>query len=280
MIHLNYVGWEAAICPEYGMNTISLTHHGEQILRTPVSLAQLEEDACIYGTPILLPPNRTDGGHFTFEGREYTLPINDLAGGNHLHGFLNRTAFIVDELTESSVKAHYENDGALFPFCFRMDVKLWLDQLGYHQQFAVTNTGDKNMPLTFGLHTNFAEKERFFVPLGQRHEKTERHIPTGTLLPLDEREKAICTGCAPDGEAISGFYTSAGHTAGIGRFYYHVSPNFDQWILWNGGGKAGFVAIEPQRGAVNALNSGDGLKTLAPGQTEVFSTCISPCAAI
>ncbi len=280
MIHLNYAGWTAQICPEYGMNTISLTYHSQQILRTPSSPALLEEDACIYGTPMLLPPNRTDGGCFVFEGVRYELPINDAAGGNHLHGFLNRTAFVLDEVGESRVSAHYENAGALFPFCFRMDVKLWLDDKGYHQQFAVTNTGKQNMPLTFGIHTNFAEKDRFFAPLGQRHEKTGRHIPTGKLLPLDEREKAMCTGFAPDGKAISGFYTAAGHTAGIGSFYYHVSPNFDQWILWNGGGKAGFVAIEPQCGAVNALNSGDGLKILAPGQTEVFTTCISPCAAI
>lgn len=280
MITLTYADWAAQICPEYGMNTVSLTYHGEQILRAPASLEQLEEDSCIYGTPILLPPNRTDGGRFTFEGAHYELPVNDVAGGNHLHGFLNRTAFVLDEVGDSFVSAHYENRGELFPFCFRMDVKLWLDETGYHQQFSVTNTGSKNMPLTFGLHTNFAEKPFFSVPLGQRWEKTERHIPTGKLHLLDEKEKAICTGTQPDGSAISGFYTSAGNTAQIGKLYYHVSPNFDQWILWNGGGKAGFVAIEPQCGAVNALNSGVGLKTLATGQTVTFSTCISPRASI
>lgn len=275
MIELRFGNWKAKLCPEYGMNTLSLQLAGEEILRAPENMEEFYADPCVYGTPVLLPPNRTDGGKFCFAGREYALPINDTAGNNHLHGFLNRTAFTVDELTESGVKAHYENKGELFPFPFRMEIEAWLDEEGYHQQFSVTNTGEGDMPLTFGIHTNFAEKERFFVPLGQRHEKTERHIPTGKLLPLDDREKKICTGFSPDGSPISAFYTSAGHTAGIGRITYRVSPNFDQWVLYNGGGKAGFVSIEPQSGAVNALNSGLGLKVLKPGQTEVFSTCMS-----
>lgn len=280
MITLTYADWAAQICPEYGMNTISLAYRDEQILRASASAARLQEDACIYGTPMLLPPNRTDGGRFTFEGVAYALPINDVAGGNHLHGFLNRTAFVVDAAGESCVTAHYENRGELFPFCFRVDVVLRLEETGYHQMFSIMNTGDKNMPLTFGIHTNFAEKPFFAVPLGQKWEKTARHIPTGKLLPLDEREQVFCTGFVPDSSPISGFYTSAGHTARIGELYYHVSENFDQWILWNGNGQQGFVSIEPQCGAVNALNSGTGLKILAPGQAEVFSTCISTKAQI
>lgn len=276
MIQLQYENWKATLCPEYGMNTVSLLYDGEQILRAPESMEEFDRDPCVYGTPVLLPPNRTDGGKFSFGVREYALPINDVAGGNHLHGFLNRTAFVIDRQTESTVNAHYENRGEVFPFDFRMDIAARLDEKGYHQQFRITNTGAEDMPLTFGIHTNFAEKERFFVPLGQRFEKTERHIPTGRLLELDDREKTICAGFSPDGAAISGFYTAAGHTAGIGRMCYRVSPNFDQWVLYNGGGKAGFVSIEPQSGAVNALNSGVGLKILKAGQTEVFETSVSP----
>ena len=274
MIELQLGPWKASLCPQYGMNTVSLRLDGEQILREPENMEAFYADPCVYGTPVLLPPNRTDGGKFSFGGKEYALPINDIAGNNHLHGFLNRTAFVIDELTESSVKAHYENKGEAFPFPFRMEIRAWLEEDGYRQQFSVTNTGEGNMPLTFGIHTNFVEKPRFFVPLGLRQEKTARHIPTGRLLPLDEREKAMCTGFAPDGEPISAFYTSAGHTAGIGRVLYKVSPNFDNWVLYNGGGKAGFVSIEPQSGAVNCLNSGNGLKVLASGKTEVFSTAI------
>lgn len=275
MIELRYGAWEAKLCPEYGMNTVSLRLNGEQLLRAPENMEDFYADPCVYGTPVLLPPNRTDGGRFCFEGKEYVLPINDVAGNNHLHGFLNRTAFVVDDRTENAVKAHYENRDELFPFAFRLDIDAWLDEAGYHQQFSVINTGEGNMPLTFGIHTNFAEKERFFVPLAQRQEKTARHIPTGRLLPLNERETAMVSGFVPDGEAISGFYTSAGHTAGIGRITYRVSEKFDRWVLYNGGGKAGFVSIEPQSGSVNCLNSGDGLKVLAPGSAEVFTTLIS-----
>lgn len=273
MIHLQYKEWKADLTPEYGMNTVCLTYEGEHILRNPAG----EEEPgkiTIYGTPLLLPPNRTAWGKFSFDGKEYQLPINEERFQNHIHGFLRFQPFTVTEQSENQVKAVFANRGEIFPFDFSVCLNYWLDDEGYHQEIAITNTGDCDMPLTFGIHSNFEEKPYFQVPLGKWYQINDHLIPTGDPVELTERQKMFRDGMQPDGGDIEGFYTSVGNVAKIGRMEYRVSENFNQWILYNARGNRGFISIEPQCGAVNSLNSGDGLHRLVPGETEVFSTLI------
>lgn len=275
MVVLQYGAWQARILPEMGMNTLSLTYEGCPVLRTPESLQALLESPSVYGVPILLPPNRTEGGRFCFDGVQYHLPINEPAFHNHLHGAVLSSAFAVTRQTQQEVTAVYENDGGDFPFPYRLEVCFCLTEKGYRQTFAVTNTGNKDMPLTFGLHTIFASQCRIQVPIGKRWRVNDCYIPTGELEELSEEARSYRRGMCPEGKLVRGFYTAEGNTARVGDFCYRVSENFDQWVLWNGDGDQGFCAIEPLRGAVNALNSGVGLLRLAPGETERFETEIS-----
>ncbi len=275
MIQLHYQQWQAAIDPEHGMNTVSLTWKDEHILRNPAG--QPEPGAsCLHGTPLLLPPNRTADGRFDYEGQAYQLPINEEERNNHLHGYLRFQSFAVTEQSESLVAAEYENKGEIFPFPFKVSLRYHLDGQGYHQHITVENTGSKNMPLTFGIHTNFEEKDYFRVPLDRHCAVDSRYLPTGVLEPLSERQQQFRDGMAPDGGNVDGFYLSGGNVARIGKMEYTVSPNFTHWILYNKWGGQGFVCIEPQCGGVNCLNSGQGLRHLAPGQKETFHTCIGP----
>ena len=273
MIQLRYKNWQADILPEHGMNTVRLTCDGEHILRDPAGTENLET-SCLHGTPLLLPPNRTEFGRFFFDGKEYQLPINEELRQNHLHGFLRFQSFSVTEQSEIHAVAEYENKGDIFPFPFGIRVTCRLDEKGYHQEFAITNTGNTDMPLAFGIHSNFEEKDHFRIPLEKQYIINERCIPVGEPAELDQRQKQYRDGMKPDGKDIDGFYTSGGNAARIGRMEYRVSENFNQWILYNRGGDQGFISIEPQCGAVNCLNNGRGLLRLASGKTEIFCTLI------
>lgn len=273
MIRLQYKHWQAVITPEQGMNTVLLTCDGEYILRNPEGIVD-PGTSCLHGTPLLLPPNRTEYGRFTFDGKMYQLPINEGTLQNHLHGFLRFQAFTLTEHSDTYAVAVYENNGQIFPFPFAVRVTCRLDENGYHQEFAITNTGNADMPLAFGIHSNFEEKNYFRIPLGKQYIINERCIPVGEPVELDDRQKQYRDGMQPDGKSIDGFYTSGGNTARIGRMEYTVSDNFNQWILYNRGGNQGFISIEPQCGAVNCLNSGRGLLRLSSGETEVFCTLI------
>ena len=273
MYILQFQDWEAGIRPDLGMNTVFLRCRGEDILRAPESEDALQAHPCVYGTPLLLPPNRTAGGSFSFGGVRYALPVND-PGGHHIHGELFHADFRVLRAEAGEITGVFENTGDGFPFPFRIEVQARLGAEGYCQQFRITNTGSSPMPLTFGLHTTFVEKSPIRVPVGQLWERDETLIPTGRKLSPEPRLAAFCQNFLPDGAPVSGFFTSRGNTARIGSFFYRVSDNFNQWTLWNGSGNQGFISIEPQQGAVNALNSGEGLLTLLPGETECYQTWI------
>lgn len=272
LIFLSGHGWEADVSPQYGMNAIRLSYQGQQILRYPENMdLLLSVTTASYGTPLLLPPNRTEHATFRFDDRLYYLPLNEQRYQNNIHGQLRQAVFRVEEETALSVKAYYRNIGEIFPFPFLVSVHYYLDETGFHQRFTFENTGKTDMPLTFGLHTNFVAPEWLRVPLGKKWVKNNCHIPTGEQIDLTEEEKAFLTRCYLKGKPITGFFTSAGTTAQLGNVLYTVSENFDQWQIWNGDGTKGFISVEPQCGAVNCLNSGAGLLRLKPGQQETFT---------
>lgn len=264
-------GWEAELWPDYGMGLVTLRYQGRHLLRSPASRRAYGEFPVIYGSPLLLPPNRTDGAAFTFQGKQYRLPVNEPRFGNNMHGALYHTPFQVLSRTADSVTAQVENRGGLFPFPFRLTVCCQIREDGFHQSFTVENTGPSVMPLTFGLHTNFVAPRVFRVPIGCRWEENARYIPTGKLLDLTETEQGFRVSGQPQGAPICGFYTAEGHTVCLDDLRYTVSGNFDHWVLWNGEGCEGFISIEPQQGNTDCLNNGQGLLLLAPGQREVYT---------
>ena len=208
------------------------------------------------------------------DGKTYQLPINEPVFGNHLHGLVHCQNFAVTEKTENLLSAVYENRGETFPYPYRMEVVCRITVEGYAQEFLITNTGDQDMPVAFGLHTVFAAPDFIQVPIHKRWVVNSCYIPTGELEPLSEQAKAYRDGMNPNGQEVRGFYTSCGYEARVGDFCYRVSDNFNQWVLWNADPDSGFCAVEPMCGAVNALNSGEGLLRLAAGETVRFATSI------
>lgn len=271
LVTLSGFGWEAVIVPQCGMNTIRLSHNDKQILRYPENLDMLFSGTASYGSPLLVPPNRSEHATFRFDGQAYYLPLNEPRYQNNIHGQFRASQFRVEEKTKSSVKAVYRNIGEIFPFPFLVTTHFYLDETGYHQDITFENTGKSDMPLTFGLHTNFVAPDWFCVPIRQKWLKNNCHIPTGELVNLTPEEENFRTRGFPQGKPITGFFTSDGNTAQLGKILYTVSDNFNQWQLWNGDGTKGFISVEPQCGAVNCLNSGHGLLRLQPGRQEVFS---------
>lgn len=266
--------WQAEIAPQMGMNTVRLNCDGKAVLRSPDCWRTLVEGSCVYGTPILLPPNRTEGGKFTFDGRTWQLCVNEPAFGNHLHGLVHCQNFAVKEATGTFVSAVYENRGETFPYPYRMEVNCRITEEGYLQEFLITNTGKTDMPVAFGLHTVFAGPEYIAVPIDKRWVVNDCYIPTGELEELTGEQRSYRDGMDPNGREVRGFYTSCGCEARVGDFCYRVSDNFNQWVLWNADPNSGFCAVEPMCGAVNALNSGEGLLRLVPGDTVRFATSI------
>ena len=267
--------WNAEISPLHGANVVKLQYENKDVFVPLDSEEQLKINPYLQGSPILLPANRTYKGRFEFEGKEYTLPLNEPERNAHLHGLVHKSTFNVIDSLQDKIVLEFVNNGEVYPFDFCLLVTYILNDDGFYQYYKIINTGNCNMPVTFALHTTFVEPEKFCVPIASCQEKDENHIPTGRYVELNSEEKLYVTGSPSKGRVISGYYKSSGNTAYIGDIKYTVSKNFDHWILYNGQGESGLLCVEPQSGAVDGLNSKNDFVLIRPGEYELFETKIS-----
>lgn len=264
--------WRVEVAPALGADISSLKYKGVDVYVPLETEEQLSVNPYLHGSPILMPANRTAGGKFTFQGREYSLPVNEPRTGAHLHGLVHKQEFTVIKQSGSSVKLRFENRGEIYPFPFELTAEYSAEEETFYQRYEIKNIGNSDMPFTFALHTTFCEPEFFSVPIDSCQEKDGFHIPTGRYVPLNSEEREYASGTVSRGKEISGYYRLSGNTAKIGDFEYTASDNFDHWILFNGKGTSGLLCIEPQCGKVNGLNSDDGCRVLRPGEALPFFT--------
>lgn len=258
--------WSAAVAPALGGNLIRLDLDGAPVLHPLDDPAALAQDPFVFGSPILLPANRTRGASFLFEGERFFLPLNEPQHRCHLHGLVHRQPFSVLAHRPEGALLRFENRGEVYPFPFRLTVRYRLCGAAAVSSYRIENTGSRRMPFTFGLHTAFVEPESFSAPVSAAMERDADFLPTGRYLPLRGQELAYPTGAVSRGRCISGYYRASGRTARIGKsLRYTVSEAFDHWVLYNAGGKAGLLCIEPQCGAVDGLNLPGGCRILSPG---------------
>ena len=267
--------WTADICPRLGGNVIGLSYKGEEVLRRLTDEAELKINPYLWGAPILMPANRTYQGKFVFEGKEYTLPLNEPRFNCNLHGSVLFEAFETVEATESSVTVRLtDREARSYPFPFGMTVTYTVSEEGLRSTYTVENIGEGNMPMTFCTHTTFTEPESFSTPIDLNQERDKFQIPTGRYVELSEQEKGYVTGSPSVGLYISGYFRSCGNTARVGAYKYTVSDNFNHWVFFNGGGNLGYLCVEPQSGKVNGLNYDDGYNLLRKGEKITFVTDI------
>lgn len=264
--------WCAVINPDFGGNIVLLSQEGHPVCNPLYDESKLNENPFIYGSPMLLPANRTVNGKFSFENKEYTLPVTEKSSNANLHGYLYKQKFNVTDYNSQRISLRFENKGEIYPFPFEIRTTYSADGNSFYQRYEIVNTGKTTMPFTFALHTTFIEPENFSVPIISEQERNEFFIPTGRLTPLNSQQRKYATGSQSKGIEICGYYKSNGNTARIGNLYYRVSDNFDHWVLYNGKGTSGLLCVEPQSGMVNGLNIKDGYKTLKPKEKVLFTT--------
>ena len=156
------------------------------------------------------------------------------------------------------------------------------------------NKSDLPMPVGVGFHTPLnvpfaggdAADYRLRMAVGERFELSGRNLPTGRLLPLDERfarlrapEGLQATGCEAieagfsvreievDGRPFRGSVVENRRT-GV-RVFYEVDSQTLYWTLWNNGGQVPYCCPEPQSWATDAPNLPDrerwGFRSIPPG---------------
>ncbi len=298
----------ALLVPEMGANLVRLANIrlGVEILHTP-DAGQMEvfrNRPHIFGLPILFPPNRIEDGRYTFEGRTYQFPITIAKENNHHHGILKSQPFVVSKAVENErevlIECRYYSNAAsdavfsYFPHEFKCKMVYRLSAEGLEHEVMFGNKSRRNMPVGVGFHTPMripfaggaGSDYRMRVAVGEQVELSGRNVPTGNLLPLDDRfselrgEGLQVTDCEPleagftvreievDGHPFRGAVVEDLRT-GL-RTFYEVDANTVYWTIWNNGGTVPYCCPEPQSWRTNAPNAADpaaaGFCHIEPGK--------------
>jgi aldose 1-epimerase len=254
----------------------------------------------MYGTPILFPPNRVQGGSFTFKGRFYQLPINEQPD-RHLHGELARRSWEVVERGGTEAQGAYvvlrfrcsdhEEMLAYFPHPLIFNVTISLLGGRLRLDGAIVNEGEDEAPFAFGLHPYFnlpsgqvllhapAASEwpiSSFAFITGTPADTERAAELRTGLPLDriaplgaamlelqEGEERVCRL-----QMLEEGYTIAYSFGDTFPYLLIFRPNWSESIC-----------LEPYTCLTDAYNlpyppEMTGARGIAPGERVMFETCM------
>src|SRR5262249_52444916 len=117
------------------------------------------------GIPILFPfPNRIRGGRFTWDGKDYQLPLNDGPRQNAIHGFATGRAWKVSGsgadptsawVTGTFARADHPELRDLWPADFEIRVTYRLGAGSLAVEAEVHNPDRKALPFGLGYHPYF-----------------------------------------------------------------------------------------------------------------------------
>ncbi len=236
--------------------------------------------------------DRIPGGSYTFQGNEYSLPLNDPDSGDAIHGFFYEMPVSIVRNTEGTAETLLEMQAVLasnavggYPFAGRVVLTFVLEPSRLTVEMLCRNTGTTPCPVSFGWHPYFQlpgtrsvddlllqTTADSFVPVDGSLKPTGtiedvrdteydfREQPSRKFTALAGRELDIALTCRRSHE-IETVLRSATHDlflrqSGAFRFQQLFIPPSRQAI-----------AIEPLTAAANAFNEPQlGLHVLDPGE--------------
>jgi aldose 1-epimerase len=242
---------------------------------------------------VLVPwPNRVRDGAWMHDGARRQLALTEPARQNAIHGLLRYTPYRETGRTVSSVTLAatvFPQSG--YPFQVDTDVTYALLADGLEVVHTLRNVGPTDAPVAVGAHPYLRIGD---VPAGD----LVLRVDADTHIDVDERLNPVgmspVAGTALDlraGRRVSELNLDDGFS-GVrlinGRAEHAVlAPDGRELTLWGdenmryvqvftprifpdtgraGGARRQAVAVEPMTSPANALNSGEGLKWLAPGE--------------
>jgi aldose 1-epimerase len=278
-------GEKVVILPEIGAALVELELICEnklvQLIHLPGEKTIGEND--LYPSALLAPwVNRVRNGNYSFEGRNYQLPINESNLGNAIHGFLARKKFEIseekcnDELAEVSLIHNYTGDFPGYPFPFIFTLTYSISSKGtFTVNFKCQNTGQTNMPFACGWHPYFKIANADISHLEINFSPTLKYISDAQMIPMAEESVSIPMPVQFSETTLDNVFKLESPTehltelsdreSKISLFLKQNSVEFPYLVVFAPHSE-NCVAIEPMTGNTDAFNTGDGLQVLSPNE--------------
>ena len=178
MIELAAAGWRAALLPERGAAFASLSLDDHDVL---VPLPEgVDPNATRAGAFLMLPwCNRIEDGVLRWAGGEHRFPINDLAGGNAIHGLSRGQPWHVAHAAAATARLEQRLDTPDQPYRYDAVLDVSLSAAGLTLRLRVTSAAATAMPFGSGWHPWFHRPEDARLSLRATHrlETDARGLP-------------------------------------------------------------------------------------------------------
>ena len=248
------------------------------------------EEQCRSGRgQLLMPwPNRIRDGRYSFEGKDFQLPLTEPARGHASHGLARWAPWALIERTEAEVTVgHRLHPQPGWPGTLDLTATYALSGSGLSVLLTATNIGDARVPFGCGAHPYIAIGDTplaevvLTIPAKKQVLVDDRLIPTG-LAPAADGGRDFRQARALDELTLDTAYTGV-ERGPDGRWTALVGvPGRPDVAVWGdeafdwlqvftgqaeptGEGIRG-IAVEPMTCPADAFNSGSGLIVLEPGQ--------------
>ncbi|HEX3779925.1 MAG TPA: aldose 1-epimerase family protein [Pseudonocardiaceae bacterium] len=239
---------------------------------------------------VLVPwPNRVDGGVWRWQGTEQHLPITEPDRGHAIHGLVrNHEWQVLDHKADRIELAIDIPVQPGWPVALRTTIGYVLDEKGLSVTHGVENLGEAAVPFGVGTHPypragNSVRQESELQLAGNTvlPLDPETLMPSGPAVPVEGTEydfrkpRSLADydldtpfgDCQPEADGLIHHRLTSPH----GGIEMWADPDF-RWVQAFTppafpGRADGVVAFEPMTCPPNALNSGEDLITLEPGQS-------------
>ncbi len=260
--------WEAGLLPELGGAIAYLTRDGRDVLRrAPDGVDDPLETGCF---PLVPYANRIAHGRFSFAGEAHLLPLNF---GDHPHslhgiGWQSRWTMRMEGAADAAMDLRHDG-GDGWPWPFRAEQRLALDDDGLTISLALANEGDRAMPAGLGLHPYLPRdaSTRLTMAVERMWESDETMIPTHAVA-ADAFGDWSAGADFPDRLIDNSFdgWTGQAVIDGAGGII-RISAIGARAVHLYAPPSESFLCVEPVSHLPDALNQGFSIDTLDPGET-------------
>jgi aldose 1-epimerase len=275
--------------PGAGMIGCSLTHRGEELLGQRGGLAAYRERGSSFGIPLLQPwANRLAGMSYSVGGHPVELdpersPIHLDPNGLPIHGVLaafgdwevvgrspgNGSAAVATRLDYGA----HEQLMAAFPFPHELHVQAELRDDTLTIATILLPTGDVAVPVSFGWHPYLRlpgvprSEWRVELPVRERAVLDDRGLPTGETEAVDIEPGPLGDTTYDDHYVALEDPAVFAVEGGGRRIELELGQGYPFAQVYAPGGaeEEPYICFEPMTAPVNALVSGDGLRSVPPG---------------
>lgn len=259
----------AVIAPARGGMVTRFSVRGRELLYLDEATLLDPTKSLRGGNPVLFPsPGPLVGGQLAWGGRRGSLPN---------HGLARQRAFTVVAEEGTSATLRLEADAstlAEFPWRFVLELRYALEGGALVMEVRIGNRDDAPLPFAFGLHPYF------LVPA---KDKAKVSMPTRATRAWDNFGKRmvdvtpIDVGAAQEVDLHLEDHGASEATlvlADGARVVVRGSEEFGRWVVWTQPGKD-FVCLEPWTAAANAINTGERLLVIEPGDERVLRVSLA-----